>query len=63
MIVNYPYSPEEIIRWAVKLSTLFPDADVSVYRKIVDNFLLGNAKFNKEIGILNFTLKVNSYIV
>lgn len=62
MIVRYPYGTEEIVKWVAKLTSLYPDVDEVVYRKIVDNYILGVSKFDANIGLLNITLKIRDYI-
>lgn len=62
MIVSYPYSSDQFANWTKTIIRMYPNVTEDVIAKITDNFLSGKETFDKEIGIVNYTSKINSYM-
>lgn len=59
--MSFKYTDEEIASWVLTIFRLFDYADIGVIIKITDNFLTGIEDFDKNIGILNYTLRIPRY--
>lgn len=61
LIVSYAYSDEALAGWVKTIIRLYPNATTNVIGRITDNFLTGKEDFDRSIGVLNYTKRINSY--
>lgn len=62
MIVSFPYTDEDLAQWTQTIFRLYPNVTIDVIARLTDNFLKGEETFVRDIGILNYTTKINSYL-
>lgn len=62
MILDFQISDEDLAKWTDTIYRLFPNSNSDVIGKITDNFLTGEEDFEKEKGILNYTLLIPRYL-
>lgn len=61
MIVSFPISDSDFDKWSRTIIRLFPYADPKIIAIITDNFLKGEEDFEKDSGILNYTMRIPKY--
>lgn len=61
MMVTYKYTDEELAKWVQTIFRLFDYVKVETLVTITDNFLTGEEDFDKNIGILNYTIRIARY--
>lgn len=61
LIISFPYTDLELYNWVKTIFRLFPNISPDIVARITDRYLMGEAVFDRDIGIVNFTKLIPSY--
>lgn len=61
-IVPFKITDDEIAGWVMAMYRLYPEVTPELIAKITDKFISGDFEFNRNIGIVNYMMKIRSYL-